>query len=240
MVDDSTRQSEQIKTSLEIRYKKRGEPLQLRLENGSSCVINCDLKAFNMPGDSMFAPMAFSNDEETAVIVFDSKKLYEYASGLDLVSSEFVDLVMGRGSVPVKFSTKSTVLGEVELEITERDSEIIKREIMVSDNFLFSFSYRSQFMKPALEALRTSTYMKMRCGSSGLLCLEHFHGVRDVNKTDNRPFIRPADNGNGYMGVTQSSYEYVTDYNQPQRKRSSVEYFILSEVKPMDAFPVIV
>lgn len=201
-------------TSLYIQYRRKGDPLKLRLENKSNYVINCDLKAFNLPNDSMFYPLAFLEGEETAEIVLNSKKLFEYVSGLDLVSSDYVHLVMGRGEVPLKLSTRSTLLGEVELEITQNESDIIKQEIVVSDNCLFSFSYKTQFMKPALEALRTSAFMQMRCGSSGLLSIEHFHPVDKFNQRGEPSFSRSENS-----------------YNQSQNKRSSVEYFILSESK---------
>lgn len=231
---DDRQQNDLIKTSLYIQYRKKGDPLKLRLENKSNYVINCDLRAFNLPSDTMFCPLAFLDSEETAVILLNSKRLYEYVSGLDLISSEFVQLVMGRGEVPLKLSTKSTLLGEVELEITSNETEIIKREIVVSDNCLFSFSYKTQFIKPALEALRSSALMQMRCGSSGLLCIEHFHPVDRSSIGRDGPFIRPD---NVYMPPQASSIDIMTDYNQPQNKRSSVEYFILSEAKPIDACP---
>lgn len=240
-MDDLSRTGETMKTSLEIVYRKRGDPLRLKLENSSNCVINCELKAFNLVGDSMFSHMAFGSCEDIAVIVFDSKKLYDYISGIDLVTCDFVDLRLQQCEVPVKISTKSTQLGEVELEISSEETSVIKRELRVSNGCQFSFSYRTQFIKPALDALKFSTHMKLKCGSSGLLCIEHFHGVRDVNKSDG-PFIRPvtADtNSDGYIATSQHSLEYMTDYNHPQRKRSSVEYFILSEAKPVDACDVL-
>lgn len=192
---DAEQSSDMMKTSLLIRYRKRGDPLRLRLENNSNYVISCDLKAFNLPSDTMFRPLAFLDSEDTAVIVLNSKRLYEYVSGLDLFSSEYVYLSMSRGEVPLRMCTQSTQLGEVELEITENEKEIIVNDILVSENCHFNFTYKAQFMRPALEALRTSSLMQMRCGTSGLLCIEHFHGT-----------------------------------DRQQNKRSSVEYFILSEV----------
>lgn len=230
---DDDLQSEPMKTSLYIQYRKKGEPLKLKLENKSNYVINCDLKGFNLTPDTVFRPLGFLDSEETAIIVFNSKRLYDFVSGLDLVSSDFVHLVMGRGEVPIKLSTKSTLLGEVELEITENETEIIKREMIVSDNCLFSFSYRTQFIKPALEALRTSKFSQMKCGSSGLLCIEHIHPNNETRSSArDGAFMRPD---NVYL--SQNSMDFVTDYNQPQNKRSSVEYFILSEAKPIDACP---
>jgi len=228
--DDTGQPSDLMKTSLYIQYRKKGDPLKLRLENKSNYVINCDLKAFNLPSDSMFCPLNFLDGEETAVIVLNSRKFYDYVSGLDLVSSDLVHLVMGRGDVPIKLSTKSTLLGQVELEITQNETDIIKKGITVSDNCLFSFSYKTQFMKPALEALRNSALMQMKCGSSGLLCIEHFHPVDRASRDG--LCLRPD---NGYVATQISSDAIMTDYNQPQNKRSSVEYFILSEAKPIDA-----
>ena len=223
--DDSSRQPfEYNTTSLLIRYRNRGLPLELKLENKSNYLVNGGLKAFNLPDDSRYYPIDFKDDEEIADIVFDSKRLWDWVSGLDLVSSEFVDLVMGKSDIPVRFLTKSFTLGEAELELSADDTEMIRREIRVSDNVLYGFSYRTQFMKPALEALKNSTFMKMRCGSSGLLCIEHFHGVKDVNKSSSLNCV----------GSNEKLLEYMTDYNQPRRKISSVEYFILSESKPSD------
>lgn len=209
---------EAIETSLEIEYKKRGGPLRLRLQNKTNYVINCDLKAFNMPGDSLFTPLTFLDGEEIAVILLNSKKFYDYVSGLDLVSSDHVHLAMSRGDTPIRLSTNSSTLGEVELEIPH-ESEIIKREIIVSDNCLFSFSYKTEFIKPALEALKNFALVQMKCGSSGLLCIEHFHLV-DTPRRDG-PFLRPDNT-------------YMSEHIQPQNK-SSIEYFILSEAKSIDA-----
>lgn len=219
-------------TSLEIEYKKRGSPLRLRLQNQSNCVINCDLKAFNMPGDSRFTPLKFRDGEDIAVILLNSKKFYDYVSGLDLVSSDHVHLVMGRGETPIRLSTNSSSLGEVELEIPQNESDIIKREIIVSDNCLFSFSYKTQFMKPALEALKSSSLVQIKCGSSGLLCIEHFH-PSDKFKRDG-PFLRPD---NTYMVTQTTLSDIISENMQPQDKKSSIEYFILSEAKPIEVCP---
>lgn len=231
---DDGQSGDTTKTSLYIQYRKKGDPLKLKLENKSNYVINCDIKAFNLPMDSMFCPLAFLDGEETAIILLDSKKLYEYVSGLDLVSSEYVHFHMGRGDVPLKLTTYSTLLGEVELEITSNETEIIKKEISVSVNCIFSFSYKSKFFKPAIEALRNSTITQIKCGSSGLLCVEHFPSM-PTNRAnrDGGPFMR---GDNNYLG-SELSLDSMTDYNQPQNKKSSVEYFILSEAKPIDACP---
>lgn len=227
---DDCQQSDLIKTSLYIQYRKKGEPLRLRLENKSNYVINCDLKAFSIPSDSMFRPLGFSEVDETAVILLNSKRFYEYVSGLDFVSSEYVHLIMGRGDIPIRLSTKSTILGEVELEITRNETDIIRREIVVSDNCLFSFCYKTQFIKPALEALKNSLLTQMKCGSNGLLCIEHF------NPTDKRGGVGTqfAVPDGVYGNSQQIPTSVLSQYNQPQNKRSSVEYFILSEAKPID------
>jgi len=209
-VDDPSRSGELMKTSLLIVYRKEGDRIKLRLENNSNYTINCELKAFNLAGDAIFSPMVFNAGEDTAVIVFDSKKLYEYVSGMDFVTCDFVSLLLEQGHVPLRIRTKSTQLGEVELEIKIEETEIIRRELRLSSGSQFSFSYRTQFIKPALDALKCSSFMKLKCGSSGLLCIEHFHGV-----------------------ATEWP-EFFKDNNQPRRKRSSVEYFILSEVRPAD------
>lgn len=234
--DEGAEDNDLMKTSLYIQYRKKGAPLKLRLENKSNYVINCDLNAFNSASDQWFYPLAFAEFEEYAIIALNSRKFYEYVSGLDLVSSLHVHLVMGRGEVPLKLSTKSTELGEVELEITHNEIEIIRREIIVSDNCLFSFSYKTQFIKPALDALRTSSFIRMKCSSSGLLCIEHFHeDLPDSRSTLDGPFMRP--NTTKFMTSTQNEPDIMTDFNQPQKKRSSVEYFILSEARPIDACP---
>lgn len=225
--DDS--RGDLMTTSLQIEYRRKSGPLRLKLENKSNYVINCDLKAFNLPSDSMFRPLTFSDSEELAIVLLDSKRFYDYVSGLDLVQSEYVNLTMSRGQTPIKMSTCSTLLGEVELEIPHNETEIIKREIIVSDNCVFSFSYKAQFMKPALEALRNSKFMQMKCGSSGLLCIEHFHPC-DKKKRDG-PFLRPD---NTYMTTQTTLADILTEQNVPESKRSSVEYFILSEVRPVE------
>lgn len=228
---DDGQPNEFMKTSLYIQYRKKGEPLKLRLENKSNYVINCDVRGFSMGSETMFCPLAFSETEETAVIVLNSKKLYEYVSGLDLTSSDLVHIVMGRGETPLRLSTSSMLLGEVELEISYNAVEIIKRDIVVSDHCLYSFSYKTQFIKPALEALRSSSYMQMKCGSNGLLCIEHFHD--DSGRRQNGSFLRTD---SAFGRSSQHSYnDILSDYNQPQNKRSSVEYFILSEAKSIDA-----
>lgn len=178
--DDSKRDFDFNRTSLEIRYKGRGEPLRFRLENKSNLFINCDIKAFMMP--NVFTPMDFAEEEDMATIECDSKRLHEFVSGLDLISSEYVKLLMRQDWVPLIFSTESALLGEVELKIPKCDKEIYLSDIVVSDSsYFFNNYYRTQFIKPALDALKTSTKVKMRCGSSGLLCLEHFHGFTSLS-----------------------------------------------------------
>lgn len=233
---DEREEQDLIKTSLYIQYRKKGSPLKLRLENKSNYVINCDLNAFNSASDQWFQPLAFTDFEEHAMIVLNSRKFYEYVSGLDLVLSANVHLVMSRGEVPLKLSTKSTELGEAELEITHNEIEIIKKEIVVTDNCLFSFNYKTQFIKPALDALRASNFIRMKCSSNGLLCIEHFHeDISDLNSTLDCAFLRQKNDN--FMSSTQNAIDITTDFNQPQRKRSSVEYFILSEARPIDACP---
>lgn len=227
---DDCQQGDLMRTSLYIQYRRKGEPLRLRLENKSNYVINCDLKAFSLPNGSIYFPLGFPEDDETAVILLNSKRFYDYVSGLDFVSSEFVHLIMGRGDVPIRLSTKSTQLGEAELEITRNETEIIRREIVVSDNCLFSFSYKTQSIRPALEALKSSALTQMKCGSSGLLCIEHFH---PTDKRGGTQFVAP----DGPYNCSQNSMDFISQYNHPQNKRSSVEYFILSEAKPIDACP---
>lgn len=214
--DDPTDESDSgdCITSLQICYKRRGDPLRLRLENNSNCSINCDLRGFNMPDSSIFCPMEFQEDEETAVILFDSRKLYEYVSGLDLNTSDFVNLFMDRNEIPVALSTKSTAMGEVKLEIAKNDIDVIKCPIRISDNMIFHNNYRTGFMKPALEALKTSSHMKMTCGASGLLCTQHFHTKQDYNQGP--------------------SSDYMIETNPAHRTRSSVKYFILAEAKTLE------
>lgn len=213
-----------LKTSLYIQYLRQGQPLRFRLENSSNYVISCELKSFSLANESMFSPLGFSEDDETAVILFNSKKLYEYVSGLDLVSSEYVHLVMCSGDVPMKLTTKSTILGEVELEITRNETEIIRGEIKVSENCLFSFSYRTQFMRPALEALKNSTYTQMKCGSIGLLCIEHFQ-ASEKRVSNQYPAPDIANN------CSQTTTDFMSLRTQTDFKRTSLEYFILSEAK---------
>lgn len=172
-------QSRSLTTSLYIQYKNKGDKLKFRLENKSNYVINCDLRAFTLP-DTMFQMLTFSEDEEAADILLNSRKFHDYVSGLDFEKSEYVHLVMSRDDVPIKLSTRSNLLGEVELEITQDQKDIIVREIAVSDNCVYSFSYRTKFIKPALEALRNSSRVQIKCGSRGLLCIEHFHQVDSV------------------------------------------------------------
>lgn len=223
--------SDMMTTSLCLQYRKQGEPLLLRLENKSNYVINCGLSGFTKSHDSRFCPLAFQEDEDTAVIVLNSKKFYDYVSGLDLISSDFVQLVMSRqDEIPIKLSTKSTQLGEVELHIHEDEKEIIKRDLIVSDNLVFAHWYKTAFMKPALEGLKTSVLVQIKCGSSGLLCIEHFHGTCDKSTRDG-PFKKPAANNHVR---DQEVGDMLNNYNLGQNKRSSVEYFILSEVKPLD------
>lgn len=218
LVDD-TSSGEPMKTSLYIQYRKKGEPLKLRLENKSNYVINCDLKAFC--SSSEFSPISLSTDNEYAMIKMDSRKLHNYVSGMDLVSSDFVHLSMGRGDYPLKLCTKSITLGEVELEIPATDNEIILEEIRASDNCLFSFTYKTQYMRPALDSLKNSHTVLMKCDSRGILCIEHFHGQKEGTLSNNIP------NSNNYA---------VALYPTPgENKRSSVEYFLTSDAKPIDA-----
>lgn len=170
MLDDQ-QPNDYMKTSLFMQYRKQGEPIRMKLENKSNCVVECDLKAFNLPSNSIFCPLAFHDSEDFAMIDLNSKKLYEYVSGLDF-TGEHVHVVMGKGEVPLKLSTSSAT-GEVDIEIPSNEVEIITK--VVSDNTLHSFGYRTQLIKPALEALKTSLSMRMKIGCSGLLCIEHFH-----------------------------------------------------------------
>ena len=221
-MDDHSRSGDTTKTSLELRYKSKGDVLRLKLANNSNCEVECGIKAFNLPDLSTVSPMTFNIGEDTASIGFDSKKLYDYISGIDLTSSDLVNLHLQQGRVPVKICTRSILLGEVELEICDQDSEIIVRELTVSSGCQFAFNYRTKFMKLALEALKTSIYMKLKCSSGGLLCTEHFYGMRDLLKP-NLADLMGAD-----------SMEYMTDKNTPPERKSSVEYFITAEAHPIE------
>lgn len=236
---EENQRGDTMTTSLWLQYRKIGEPLRLKLENKTNYVIECQLTGYSRPYDSKFCPLAFQDSEDTAEIVLSSKKFYDYVSGLDMTSSEFILLVMSRGEVPVRLSTKSTLLGEVELEITANEREIIKRDIVVSDNCLFSHKYKTQFVKPAFEALRSSELVYLKCGSSGLLCIEHIHCSGGADRPAGRdgPFKRPMVAPVTNQGREQEVYNLMSDYNHGQNKRSSVEYFILSEAKPVDACP---
>lgn len=231
--------SDTMTTSLWLQYRKVGEPLRLKLENKTNYVIECQLTGYSRPHDFKFCPLAFQDGEDTAVIVLNSKKFYDYVSGLDLTSSELIHLVMSRGEVPVKLSTKSTLLGEVELEITSNEREIIQRDIIVSDNCLFSHKYKTQFVKPAFEALRSSELVQLKCGSSGLLCVEHIHCGSGLDRSSGREctFKRPMTTSTANLSRDHEVNDLTSDYNLGQNKRSSVEYFILSEAKPADACP---
>lgn len=161
------------KVSLKINYRKRGDPLRLRLENNSNYTVNCDLREFSLP--SVHTLMSFTPHEEITDIVFHSRELYKFLSGLDL-SSQFVTLKLEPGNVPVKW-----MAGGVELEVgTEDEPAIIKRGLNAPSNLVFDFAYRTQLLKPAFMALRSSTSMLLRCGSSGLLIMEHFHDSQSV------------------------------------------------------------
>lgn len=219
---DDGQQKDHMKTSLYMQYRKKGEPIRMKLENKTNCLVECDLKAFNLPSNSRFSPLAFHDSEDCAMIHLNSKRLYEYVSGLDF-SGEHVHVSMGRGEIPLKLSTNSTAVGEIELEITDNESEIIHK--VVSDNTLYSFSYKTQLIKPALEALRTSHSMRMKVGSSGLLCIEHFH--EEVQISSALTTVGPS---NGYSHSSQMD-SGSNGYNQQQDRISSVEYFIQSETK---------
>lgn len=163
-------QNDTLRTSLYIQYRAKGDPLRLRMENNSNYVINCDLKAFNLV-NSMFCPLTFT-EEDYASIGLDSKKLQDYVTGLDLVSSEYLKITLSKGNTPLKMTTRG-LYGEVGLEITSEAKEIIKQDLMVSVNCWFSFTYKTQFIKPALEALRASTIVYIKCATTGLLCIQH-------------------------------------------------------------------
>jgi hypothetical protein len=126
--------------------------------------------------------MSFDDLEETAEIYFFSKELYKYISGLDLISSNFLKMVWkSTGDVPVRMVTESATMGEVELEIKPHDHRsdqsppIIMRELSMGREMV-GFHYRCKFIAPALEALKRSNHVRMKCGQSGLLLMEHFHG----------------------------------------------------------------
>lgn len=179
--EEDNQQSDILKTSLYIQYRAKGDPLRLRMENNSNYVINCDLKAFNLM-NSMFCPLVFIEDDY-ATIMMDSKKLQDFVSGLDLNSSESLKITLSKGPTPIKMSTRG-LFGEVELEITSNESDIIIEGLMVSVNCWFSFSYKTQFIKPALEALRASSTVRIKCATSGLLCVEH-----QINRSSVEYFI---------------------------------------------------
>lgn len=222
VVPEDCQPNDYMKTSLFMQYRKKGEPIRMRLENKTNCVVECDLRAFNMPSNSVFCPLAFHDSEDFAMIHLNSKRLYEYVSGLDF-TGEHVHVVMGRGEIPLKMCTSSTATGEVELEITNNETDIINK--VVCENIVYNFSYKTQLIKPALEALRTSNSMRMKIGSSGLLCIEHFH--EEMKQPCEQPTTRRT---NGYGLSSQSSVNSANLF-QPQNKISSVEYFIQSETK---------
>lgn len=167
-------------TSLKLTYRRRGDPLRIKLDNRSNISAECDLREFSTP--SYQSLMSFNDLEETAEIYLNSKELYKYINGLDLTSSVFLKIVMKAGDVPVRMLTESPTMGEVELEIkpttdrTESSPPIIMRDLNIPSNEIFPFNYRCKFVAPALEALRTSNHVRMKCGQSGLLLMEHFHG----------------------------------------------------------------
>lgn len=201
-----------ITTSLYIQYRKKDDPLRLKLEKHTSYVIDCELKALTVEDESL-SLLGFDIADDTAVILLYSRRFYEYVGGLDFQESEFVELIMGSGETPIKMSTKSTKYGEVEVEITERASDIIKEPIQVSNNTLFSFAYNAKSIKLAFEALKYSALVQIKCGSSGLLCIEHFHSTERL--------LVPVGPG---LEVGPDDGSQVTS------KRSSVEYLILSVV----------
>lgn len=230
---DDEKPRDHMKTSLHMQYRRKNEPIRMRLENKSNCLVECDLKAFNLPSNSVFCPLAFHDSEDFAMIHLNSKKLYEYVSGLDF-TGEHVHVVMGRGEIPLKLSTSSTTTGEVELEIPLNETEIMTR--VVSSNYVYNFSYKTQLIKPALEALRTSLSARMKIGGSGLLCIEHFH---EELPPSNRPSAELSKGGVGGAvgGYGLSSQDSLNgDNSQPLIKISSVEYFIQSETK-LEALP---
>lgn len=179
LLQDDTKDSEDphpAKVSLKIIYRKKGDPLKLRLTNNSNYTVNCDLREFSLP--TFHTLMSLTEYEDVTDIVFHSKELYRFLSGLDL-SSPFVTLILGDGrpdEMPVRF-----MAGMVELEInTSDDPPIIKRDLNAPTNLVLNFRYRTQLLKPAFNALKSSTTMSLRCGSSGLLIMEHFHDSQSV------------------------------------------------------------
>uniref|UniRef100_A0A6G1SFY7 Cell cycle checkpoint protein RAD1 n=1 Tax=Aceria tosichella TaxID=561515 RepID=A0A6G1SFY7_9ACAR len=182
MLPEETSDDNQVPTTttLQINYRRRGDPLKMKLDNRTNYSVECDLREFSTP--SIQSLMSFNDFEETAEIYFHSKELYKYISGLDLTSSVFLKIVMKAGDVPVRMLTESPIMGEVELEIRPNSDRndlgppIIMRDLNIPPNAIFEFNYRCKFIAPALEALRTSNHVRMKCGHSGLLLMEHFHG----------------------------------------------------------------
>jgi hypothetical protein len=165
-------------TSLKMSYRRRGDPLRLKLDNRSSHTAESCLREFSTP--SIQPLMSFNDLEETAEIYFYSKELYKYISGLDLATSAFLEIFLKAGR-PVRMLTESPTMGDVELEIksnrdrTELNQPIIMRDLIIPDNIEFRFNYRCKFIAPALDALKSSSHVRMKCGQSGLLLMEHFH-----------------------------------------------------------------
>lgn len=216
----------QFKTTLHCQYHSEGEPLRLELRNGSDYLINCEVMAFSINNNNLFSPLRFSNSDEPATILLKSRTFREYFSGLDLTSSDFIMLTLKRGEIALKLSINSLMLGELELEIAEKDKMV--KQLKISQNVEYSFRYKTQFIRPALDSLKSSSLVQLRCSSNGLLCIEHFHAI------DKRIAIVELAGPGGMHIESQNSRDILSQFNQPQNKRSSVEYFILCEALPAE------
>lgn len=209
------------KTSLYIQYKKLGDPLKLKLENRSNMTIHCELKAFNTSNNVVFSPLQFGQDDEIIVITLNSKKFYEYVLGLDLTTSKIVDLSLGRGE-SIKLTTCSE-LGESDLQIRLDNSDVIRGEIHAPSNCVYGNKYKTSYLKPALDALKNSCLMHLKCSPSGLLCLQHFHSFergKDGNYTRPDKDIYITDGRN------------IVDKTSGLNRIPSIEYYILAQAIP--------
>lgn len=157
-------------TSLRMQCSEEGDYLDLKLENKSNCLVSCQLKAFNAaPNHITISPV-----EDTAELILNSRRFYDYVSGLDLTTSDYVDISLSPDETPLKIVTKSENITEVELSIPREANDILMG-VCISDNIVFSFNYKTQFVKTALEALKTSKSTRIICSSSGVLCIENIY-----------------------------------------------------------------
>lgn len=211
--------SNNFDTSLYIEYKKKDDPLLFKFEDSSNLVINVEIfGTFATPNNSLYSPLQFNSNDDICVVTLNSKKVYDYMIGVDLVSSPFVDITMGRDE-SVKLSTSSEY-GESALEIRLDSDDLIIGDVYAPPCCIFNNRYKSMFLKPALEAAKNSYVMQVKCSSSGLLCLQHFHLLE---KNKDGTLIKPDMD---FYGT--ANHENPIDQLPAANRVPSIEYYLLA------------